>query len=56
MSEFESPKLKIAGNVQFFKANAEFSVAAHNKSIQRQRREVVNLGDSIYWIKKERRK
>ena len=50
MSEFEAPKLKIAGKLQFFKPNIGFSVEANNKSIQKKEREIVNLrmvGDSI---------
>ena len=55
MSEFESPKLKIAGKLHLFKPNTGFTVEANNKSIQKKGREIVNLrmvGDFI--LDKER--
>ena len=55
VSEFESPKLKIAGKLHLFKPNTGFTVEANNKSIQKKGREIVNLrmvGDSM--LDKER--
>ena len=43
VSEFESPKLKIAGKVQFFRANTGFSVEAYNKIMQKQEIELLKL-------------
>ena len=55
VSEFESPKLKIAGKLHLYKPNTGFTVKANNKSIQKKGREIVNLrmvGDSM--LDKER--
>ena len=37
MSEFESPKLKIAGKLHLSKPNTGFTVEANNKSIQQKK-------------------
>ena len=51
MSELESPKLKIAGNLQFSKATTGLiTVVVKDKSTQMQQREVASLvvlGDSM---------